>query len=151
MRIFFVLLTLVVLSNASYASIAGKGLYCNIITQPDTKLEQYKKQFGLAFNETEVVAISYKLDRDTISFGIVKHASYSTTEKKINFQFNSYPFRGSNQIDRSSLVVEESPLNLGLEAICNVYDDFKSLNKRLNEEKKELQSGYNLKISKNAM
>ena len=152
-KFFLTSIFLIMFSSQSFASIDSKSLYCKM------KFDQEKIKFthelhsAYAFSNGKYVNILFNFTNDKYDYGINYQHSYNSYLNYIDLNTSSYvgfqKIRKQATAWRINRKTMEVTSNKKIISNCEPYNDFKSLKKKLDTIKLELQTTYNQKLKKN--
>ena len=140
-----VCLALMTMASNAYAEVAGKGVFCSFV-EDSSETEKHKRYEAYAFNDQDVVQITYRFLRDKYTYGIVESFRYYTDAQHIRWVNYSIGNGRYFSLHRRTLELAVSEIT---KAKCSLYSDFKSLKARLEAVQIELTSGYESETKEN--
>ena len=153
-KFFLTSMIFIMFSSQTFASIDGKSLYCKLKFDKKKISFSHELYSAYAFFNGKYVNILFDFNNDKYDYGINYQDSYSSylnyiildTYGDSNFQ-KIRKKDLAKRINRKTLEVTD--YNKSIISNCEPYDDFKSLKKKLDAIKLELQTTYNQKLNKN--
>jgi hypothetical protein len=153
-KFFLTSIFLIMFSSKSFASIDGKSLYCKMKFDPEKIKFTHELHSAYAFSDGKYVNILFNFKNDKYDYGINYQHSYNSYLNYIELYTSDYvSFQKigtqatARRINRKTMQATDS--NKKIISNCEPYNNFKSLKKKLDTIKLELQTTYNQKLTKN--